>query len=408
MAVAHKGKEGGVTIAEVNLKLILDTVSEIKIGREGYAYVVDRLGRLIAHPDLSLVLRKTDLSGLPQVAAALADTANQSDPAEGVMNAPNFAGRTVLTAGLTLLSAVALLFGAEISGAAATLRLAGADRLAASPSASSSPGCRLPSRPPHGRADPHAAEGAARLGAGELGHRIELRTGDEVETLGDEFNRMAAQLQESHSGLERRVEERTRELSETTEDLARSVEELTTLREVGQAVSSTLDLATVLETIVTRAVALSGADAGAIYRYPGSVVNSASAPRTASTRRWRRRSARRRSARRKPRHSAAVRAVPVQLPDLAAAPHLPLRDLAVAAGFARADGAASRRRPRRRRARDSKKTLGEFSMPSSSSCRPFASQSCWRSECGSSAGLTRAGQTLAIASQHKSQFHNRP
>src|SRR5258707_352096 len=110
-------------------------------------------------------------------------------------------------------------------------------------------------------------EGAARLGSGELGHRIELRTGDEVETLAGEFNRMAAQLQESYAGLERKVEERTRELSEATADLARSVEELTTLREVGQAVSSTLDLATVLDTIVTRAVELSGADAGAIYRY---------------------------------------------------------------------------------------------------------------------------------------------
>src|ERR1700686_2643019 len=58
-----------------------------------------------------------------------------------------------------------------------------------------------------------------------------------------------------------------RELRERSGELARSVEELTTLREVGQAVSSTLDLWTVLETIVMRAVALAGADAGAIYRY---------------------------------------------------------------------------------------------------------------------------------------------
>src|SRR4029077_19722475 len=57
------------------------------------------------------------------------------------------------------------------------------------------------------------------------------------------------------------------ELQARTADLARSVEELTTLREVGQAVSSTLDLATVLSTIVEHAVGLSGAEAGAIYRY---------------------------------------------------------------------------------------------------------------------------------------------
>src|SRR5882672_9187394 len=69
MAVVHGGK-GGVTVAEVNLKLIWDVVSNIKIGRTGYAYVVDRLGRLVAHPDISLVLRGTDMNKLAQVAAA--------------------------------------------------------------------------------------------------------------------------------------------------------------------------------------------------------------------------------------------------------------------------------------------------------------------------------------------------
>jgi methyl-accepting chemotaxis protein len=39
-------------------------------------------------------------------------------------------------------------------------------------------------------------EGATRVGSGELDHRIELRTGDELESLGEEFNRMAAKLTE--------------------------------------------------------------------------------------------------------------------------------------------------------------------------------------------------------------------
>ena len=65
MAVAHGGR-GGVTVAEVNLKLIWDVVSQIKVGKEGYAYVVDRQGRLVAHPDISLVLRGTDMKVLPR------------------------------------------------------------------------------------------------------------------------------------------------------------------------------------------------------------------------------------------------------------------------------------------------------------------------------------------------------
>jgi signal transduction histidine kinase len=56
-------------------------------------------------------------------------------------------------------------------------------------------------------------------------------------------------------------------LQERTRELARSVEELKALGEVGQAVSSTLDLPTVLATIVARAVQLSGTSGGVIYEY---------------------------------------------------------------------------------------------------------------------------------------------
>jgi signal transduction histidine kinase len=57
------------------------------------------------------------------------------------------------------------------------------------------------------------------------------------------------------------------ELQHRTRELVRSVEELKALGEVGQAVSSTLDLETVLTRIVSHAVQLSGTDGGAIYEY---------------------------------------------------------------------------------------------------------------------------------------------
>jgi signal transduction histidine kinase len=57
------------------------------------------------------------------------------------------------------------------------------------------------------------------------------------------------------------------ELQERTRELVESVEEMKALSEVGQTVSSSLDLETVLETIVTRAVDLSGTDCGVIYEY---------------------------------------------------------------------------------------------------------------------------------------------
>ena len=55
------------------------------------------------------------------------------------------------------------------------------------------------------------------------------------------------------------------ELRQRTDELGRSVDELRALGEVSQAVNSTLDLETVLSTIVAKAVQLSGTDAGAIY-----------------------------------------------------------------------------------------------------------------------------------------------
>src|SRR5499427_7357926 len=100
--------------------------------------------------------------------------------------------------------------------------------------------------------------GAARIGSGDLASRISIKTGDELEALSDQFNQMAGQLQASYADLEKKVELRTREL-------AQSVEELRALGEVSQAVNSTLDLETVLNTIVAKATQLSGTEAGAIY-----------------------------------------------------------------------------------------------------------------------------------------------
>src|SRR5215467_8991021 len=57
------------------------------------------------------------------------------------------------------------------------------------------------------------------------------------------------------------------ELQERTQALTHSVEQLTALGDVGRAVSSTLDLETVLTTIVSRAVELSGLDGGVVFEY---------------------------------------------------------------------------------------------------------------------------------------------
>ncbi len=95
LALAGGRKDSGVSIAEINLKLIWDVVSAIKVGQHGHAYIVSGRGRLIAHPDMSLVLRDTDMSKLVQVQAAEAGSDMMSDALDG---GENISGQEVLTA----------------------------------------------------------------------------------------------------------------------------------------------------------------------------------------------------------------------------------------------------------------------------------------------------------------------
>src|SRR5690349_21103050 len=98
LAIAGTRRDAGVSVAEVNLKLIWDVVSQIKVGERGHAYVVDAQGRLIAHPDISLVLRNTDMSRLAQVNAARRTTGGEGDASERVQESEDISGRKVLTA----------------------------------------------------------------------------------------------------------------------------------------------------------------------------------------------------------------------------------------------------------------------------------------------------------------------
>jgi two-component system, NtrC family, sensor kinase len=67
---------------------------------------------------------------------------------------------------------------------------------------------------------------AAKIGSGSLDERIEIPSHDELGALAEEFNRMAARLQESYAGLEQKVEERTLELETALKELDEKSREL--------------------------------------------------------------------------------------------------------------------------------------------------------------------------------------
>jgi two-component system, NtrC family, sensor kinase len=217
LALAGTRKDAGVSIAEVNLKLIWDVVSQIKVGEHGRAYVVDARGQLIAHPDISLVLRNTDMSKLMQVKAALAGEV-MSDELQG---ARNIQGQKVLTASAPIPPLRWTMFvELPVEEAYASL-YAALQRLAIVLLAASTfavlAGIFLARR----MVGPIQAlrAGAARIGGGDFSQRISIRTGDELEGLADQFNDMGARLQESYADLEKKVESRTAELSQSLHDL---------------------------------------------------------------------------------------------------------------------------------------------------------------------------------------------
>ena len=261
IAMRSGGDAGPVTIADVNLKFIWDVVSRIKIGDKGKAYVVDGNGFLIADPDIGLVLRKTDLSHLPHVKAA----GSKQSGDESAMLSVDLANTPVLTSFAPIESLDWRVFVEQPVGTAyeklnawvrntQLLLLAGL-LLSAVGALWLARGMVRPIRT--------LAEGARRIGGGDLDQQIVMRTGDELEGLADQFNRMTSQLRESYAGLERKVDERTRELSS-------SLEQQTAIGEILRIISSSpADVRPMLNAIAERALRLCGAAEAGIVLVEG-------------------------------------------------------------------------------------------------------------------------------------------
>ena len=202
VAVAGARANYGVTIAVVNLKLIWDLIASIHVGLSGDAFVLDRAGQLVAHPDISLVLRGENdpaaarLKELQQATVAGGGEAIEGRDAErrvviaamapisgpdwmAFVEEPASEAFAPLRAALWR-TAMLLLAGAVFAATLAYLlarRMIGPIRL--------------------------LGQGAAAIGAGHFDHKIDIATGDELESLAQRFNEMAGELALSQERSER-------------------------------------------------------------------------------------------------------------------------------------------------------------------------------------------------------------
>lgn len=320
IAVAHSGRNAGVTVAGIDLSFLTGLVTDAQGGKVGHAIVVDHKGVLLASSEQA-ARPGADLSALPQIAALIAGA---GPLAEGRLQN----GKAVLSAGRALpelgwsvvfeqprtealkpigdllwRAALLVVLGLVVATIAGTIL---ARRML------------VPIRA--------LRAGASRFGAGDFAHRIEVETGDELEELAQQFNGMAGQLHESYSRLEAKVDERTR-------DLAQSVNELKVLEEVGRAVASSLDLAAVLATVAERALAITGADTVLIYGFDAAagrfdLIEAKGAGPAQGTRDH--------LVVDQPAsilHEAAARREPIAVADLTSLPDQPLKQPALQAGF---------------------------------------------------------------------------
>jgi class 3 adenylate cyclase len=201
IAVAGTRSAVGVAVAEVNLKLIWDVISAIRVGRTGAAFVLDQPGRLIAHPDISLVLRADQTAIQPLQTLRASITAQSGQATSG----RDIGGHTVLAAMAPIpgvdwsvvvkqpvaeafepiyaalwRTGVFLIVGSGLAAALAywlTQRMIEPIRI--------------------------LEDGVARIGAGQFDHRIDIATGDEFERLATRFNEMAGDLAVSQERSER-------------------------------------------------------------------------------------------------------------------------------------------------------------------------------------------------------------
>jgi signal transduction histidine kinase len=227
----------GVLVAKGNLKFLWDLIANSQFSSAGYCYLVDQQGKLIAHRDPSLVLKSMDLRAHPKVRQFLQTRSGDSEPGA---EAPGINGQAVLStyAAVTDLGWAVVAeepVGIALAELGAVQRhallllvfglLAGAGVIVWVSAKITRPIQQL-------------RAGVRTIRAGNLQHRANIQTSDEIQELAEEFNQMTAALQNSYASLEQQVQERTQAIS--------------ALYDISTTINQSLELDSVLRQVIKK------------------------------------------------------------------------------------------------------------------------------------------------------------
>ncbi|MES2006654.1 MAG: cache domain-containing protein [Patescibacteria group bacterium] len=209
----------GAFVAEVNLKFMWDLVSNIQVGKEGLAYVVDNDGKLIAFRDTSRVLAHEDLSRLTEVKEFLTKTSHQEDfgVAKGISGTYVSSDHAAL--GIPDWSVVIEIPLREAYASVFQVLWYSLLVILISSIVAVVSGTYLARRVTEPLLELNKV--ATEISHGKLKTNIFIKTNDEIGQLASSFGEMTSQIEQSYQTLEDKVVERTKELDAKVDELGR-------------------------------------------------------------------------------------------------------------------------------------------------------------------------------------------
>ena len=225
----------GVVSAEADLSFLWEALGKIRFGSAGYAYLVDEHGNLIAHKDATLVLKRMNLQQVDGVkrflrnpARADVTPASEGRGLTGDLVLATYAPVPELGWAVILEEPIdAALANVEILKRSALLFLVAGLLIGTVIIAWVSQKITTPIQ--------QLGRDAATIGAGNLEYRADIKTGDEIEELATEFNKMTEALQNSYATLEQKVVQRTKEITALYE-VTTTVNQSLAVKEISDAV----------------------------------------------------------------------------------------------------------------------------------------------------------------------------